>query len=85
MSEEIDAEMKFKIKDFDGKVIWENASLVDIPANSSDDYFDVNISEFKYKYRKQIDQMVFVAELVKDGEVLSKNTYYFMPFKAAKN
>jgi beta-mannosidase len=82
--EDLNAEMKLRIKNFDGTVIWENASLVNIPANSSNDYYDVNISEFQYKYRRQLDNMVFVAELVKDGTVLSKNTYYFKPFKQLK-
>ena len=82
--EKINAEMKLKLKNFDGKVIWENASLVEIPANSSNDYFDVNIYEFEFTYRKQLDQMVLVAELVNAGNILSKNTYYFKPFKELK-
>ena len=82
--EDLKAEMKLRIKNFDGTVIWENASLVNIPANSSDDYYDVNISEFQYQYRRQLDNMVFVAELILDGQVLSKNTYYFRPFKQLK-
>ena len=82
--EKINAEMKLKLKSFDGKVIWENASLVEIPANSSNEYFDVNINEFEFTYRKQLDQMVLVAELVNAGNVLSKNTFYFKPFKELK-
>src|SRR5660397_26486 len=40
--EKVNTELKLKLMDFDGEVIWEEASLVEIPANSSDDYFDVN-------------------------------------------
>ena len=82
--EEINAEMKLKLKNFEGKVIWENASLIKLPANSSNVYFDVNKNEFENTYRKQLDQIVLIAELVKEGEVLSKNSFYFKPFKELK-
>jgi beta-mannosidase len=71
--EPIQAELRMQMVDFDGKVIWEEAHLVDIPANSSDDYFDVN--------KKNLKNVVFTTELVANGEVLSKNNYYFLPFK----
>ena len=77
----VNAEMKLKLKNFDGKVIWENASLVKLPANSSNVYFDVNKNEYEYSYRKDLDKLVLITELVKDGEVLSKNSFYFKPFK----
>ncbi|MCY1721728.1 glycoside hydrolase family 2 protein [Prolixibacteraceae bacterium Z1-6] len=79
--EPINAEMRLRLVDFNGKVIWEEAHLVDIPANSSDDYYDVNKNEFRFKYRKNIKDMVFTAELVENGKVLSKNYYYFLPYK----
>jgi beta-mannosidase len=68
--------------DFDGQVIWEEASLVEIPANSSDDYFDVNRWEFIYK--KNLQNLVFSAELKEDGKVISKNNFYFRPCKELK-
>ena len=68
--------------DFDGEVIWEEASLVEIPANSSDDYFDVNRWEFIYG--KQLQSLVFSAELLESGNVISENTFYFRPFKELK-
>jgi beta-mannosidase len=77
----ISAELRLKLIDFDGTVIWEDASLVEIPANSSEDYYDVNKWEFRYKYRRQIKNMLFSAELVENGKTLSKNYYYFHPFK----
>ena len=82
--EPINAELRLQIEDFNGKVIWEEASLVEIPANSSDDYYEVNKWEFRYKYRRQLSDMVFTAELVENGQVLSKNYYYFLPFKQLK-
>jgi beta-mannosidase len=84
MLEDITALMQLKLMDFDGEVIWEEISVVKLPANSSDEYFDVNKNEFEYKYRRNIDNMVLVAEVVKDGEILSKNTFYFRPYKSLK-
>jgi len=82
--EEVTAQLRLSLTDFNGKVIWEEMSVVEIPANSSDDYFDVNKNEFEYTYQKQLNNMVLVAELVKAGKTLSKNTFYFRPFKLLK-
>ncbi|NOR76111.1 MAG: hypothetical protein GQ525_13265 [Draconibacterium sp.] len=82
--EPINAELRLQLMDFDGKTIWEEASLVEIAANSSNDYFDVNKYEYRYKYRRQLSNMVFTAELVENGKVLSKNSYYFLPYKNLK-
>ncbi len=79
--EPIKGELQLRLVDFDGKVFWEEAHLVDIPANSSADYFDVNKWEYRYKYRKEINDMVFTADLIEDGVVISSNKYYFLPFK----
>jgi beta-mannosidase len=80
--EDITAQLRLKLMDFNGKVIWEEMSVAEIPANSSDDYFDVNKNEFEYAYRRNINHVVLVAEIVKAGKTLSKNTYYFKPFKS---
>ena len=80
--EDITAQLRLKLMDFNGKVIWEEMSVAEIPANSSDEYFDVNKNEFEYKYRRDINHIVLVAEVVKAGKTLSKNTYYFKPFKS---
>ena len=82
--EPLNAELRLRLVDFNGKVIWENASLVEIPANSSEDYFDVNKWEYRYKYRRELNEMVFTAELVENGNVLSRNYYYFLPYKQLK-
>lgn len=82
--EPIMAQLRLKLMDFNGKVVWEDMSEVDLPANSSGTYFDVNKNEFEYDYRKQLEKLVLVTELVKAGEVLSKNTFFFKPFKQLK-
>jgi beta-mannosidase len=82
--ENINAEMKLKLMDFDGRVIWESASLVTIDANSSKVFYEVNKAEFTYEYRNEIDQSVFVCELLENGKTLSKNTFFFKPFKELK-
>ncbi|PIF04997.1 MAG: beta-mannosidase, partial [Draconibacterium sp.] len=82
--EPITAQLRLKIVDFDGKVLWEEKSVVELPANSSDDYFNVNRQEFESEFGRKTEKVVFVAELVKAGQILSGNTFYFKPFKALK-
>jgi beta-mannosidase len=78
----VNAELYLRLMDFDGLVIWEEASLVELPPNSSDDYFDVNRWEFTY--RKNLQNLVFSAELREKGNVISKNNFYFRPYKELK-
>jgi beta-mannosidase len=82
--EPLNAELRLRLVDFNGKVIWQNASLVEIPANSSEDYYDVNKWEYRYKYRRELNEMVFTVELVENGNILSNNYYYFLPYKQLK-
>jgi beta-mannosidase len=82
--EDINAEMKLKLMDFDGKVIWESASLVTVGANSSKDFYEVNKAEFEQEHRNELDHTVFVCELVENGNTLSKNAFFFKPFKELK-
>jgi len=77
--ENVNAELQLKLMDFEGNVVWEKASLVDIPGNSSDDYFSENIYEFLY--RKNSRELLFSAKLVENGNVLSENIFFFRPFK----
>ncbi len=78
---DIKAELKLRLVNFEGTVVWEEAHLVDIPANSSDEYYDVNKNELRYKYGSQVKDLVFTTELVEDGIIISKNYFYFLPFK----
>jgi beta-mannosidase len=80
--ETVNAQLNLKLMDFEGQVIWEEASIVEVPANSSDVYYDVNRWEFMY--RKNLQNLVFTAELVEGSNLLSKNTFYFRPFKELK-
>jgi len=80
--EKVNAQLKLRLMDFNGEVIWEEASIVKIPANSSDIYYDANRWEFTY--RKNLLNLVFTAEIVEDEKSLSKNTFYFRPFKELK-
>lgn len=82
--ESITAQLRLKLMDFSGKVLWEELSVVEIPANSSADYFDVNKSEFEAQYRKNVNQMMLVTEVVQGSEILSRNLYFFRPFKELK-
>ncbi len=77
--DKINAQLRLKLTDFDGKVIWEEASLVELPANSSTNYFDENKNEFLAG--KNTRNLLFSAELVENRQVISKNVFFFRPFK----
>jgi beta-mannosidase len=77
--EKVNAQLILKMMDFNGRVIWETASLVEIPANSSRDYFNENKNEFLY--RKDTRNLLFSAELIENGKTISRNIYFFRPFK----
>lgn len=77
--EQVNAQLVLKLMDFDGRVIWEAASLVEIPANSSRDYFNENKEEFLA--RKDTRNLLFSAELIEDGKSVSRNVFFFRPFK----
>ena len=77
--DKVNGELKLKLLDFNGKVIWQETSEVEIPANSGADYFDKNLPEFLD--RKDTRNLVFVAELMEDGNLISRNHFYFRPFK----
>jgi beta-mannosidase len=77
--EKVNGELQLKLLDFNGRVVWQLASLTEIPANSSKNYFDENLSEFLE--RKDTRNLVFVAELRENGNLISKNNFFFRPFK----
>jgi len=77
--ENVNAQLILKLMDFSGRVIWEKASLVELPANSSSDYFNENYREFLYG--KNTRELLLSAELVENNETISKNTFFFRPFK----
>jgi beta-mannosidase len=77
--EKVNAQLILKMMDFNGHVIWETASLAEIPANSSHDYFNENKNEFLY--RKDTRNLLFSAELIENGQTISRNIFFFRPFK----
>ncbi|WP_170111255.1 glycoside hydrolase family 2 protein [Mangrovibacterium marinum] len=77
--EDIQAELKMKVIDFDGKVIWEENKPVTVAANSSADYFDVN--EKAFLKDKDSKNQLFVVELYDGGQLLSSNEFFFSPVK----
>jgi beta-mannosidase len=81
---EINATLKLKVIDFDGKVLWEKTSEVTVPANASTNYFEVNKSVFLKESGTQTASSVLVCELVENENVISKNSFFFKPFKELK-
>jgi beta-mannosidase len=77
--EQVNGQLLLKLTDFDGRVIWETASLVEIPANSSRDYFNENKNEFLD--RKDTRNLLFSARLIENGRTISRNIFFFRPFK----
>lgn len=76
---EIHGQLNLSMVDFEGQVVWEKSVLADIPANSSDSYFDVNRYEFLRD--KNSRRQVLVAELVENGQFIANNVFYFRPVK----
>jgi beta-mannosidase len=81
---DINATLKLKMIDFDGKVLWEKSSEITIPANANTNYFEVDKSEFLKENGNQPANSVLVCELVEKGMIISKNSFYFKPFKELK-
>ncbi|VAW14804.1 Beta-mannosidase [hydrothermal vent metagenome] len=75
----IAGQLQLRLIDFEGKVVWENIVIADVPANSSNSYFDINKNTFLY--RKNTRKLVLVAELIENGNVIANNVFYFRPFK----
>lgn len=76
---DIQAELKLKMIDFDGNVVWEEANPVTIGQNSAADYYGVNEQEFLKG--KDSSSEFLVAELYEGDQCLSSNVFYFRPVK----
>jgi len=79
---EINATLKLKIIDFDGKILWEKSSEITIPSNASTNYFEANKTGLLKDAGNLPANSVLVCELVENETVISKNSFYFMPYKA---
>ncbi|WP_205461903.1 glycoside hydrolase family 2 protein [Mangrovibacterium lignilyticum] len=76
---DIPADLKLKVIDFSGKVIWEETKSVTVDANSSTIFYDVNEAEF-LKGKDSKNQLL-VTELYEGDQRLSSNVFYFRPVK----
>lgn len=79
--EQFGAELKLKLIDFNGKVIWEKNQEITVPANTSTNFFEANKSTFLAETGNLADQAVFVCELLQDGNLITKNSLFFKPYK----
>jgi beta-mannosidase len=77
--EKVNGQLILKLMDFDGQLVWEKTSLVEIPGNSSQDYFSEN--ENGFLDGKNNRNLLFYAELVENDEIISRNIFFFRPFK----
>ncbi|SFE55026.1 beta-mannosidase [Sunxiuqinia elliptica] len=79
---EINAQLNLRMVDFDGEVVWEKSVLADVPANSSNSYFDIN--RYDFLRDKNSREQVLVAEVVEKGQVIARNVFYFRPVKEVR-
>ncbi|WP_423129494.1 beta-mannosidase [Gaoshiqia sp. Z1-71] len=77
--QEINAELKLSLVDFNGQVVWESSVSARVPANSGASYFDVSQQEFLKG--KDSRNQVLVAEVTENGQAVAGNLYYFRPVK----
>lgn len=76
---EVNGQLILEIMDFNGKVVWKKDLHVNIPANSSSDYFDVKKDGFLSQ--KNTRNLFFFTKLVQDGQVIARNVFFFRPYK----
>lgn len=70
-----------KLIDFKGEVLWESQQVVEIEANKSKAYLNIDLSQFQ-SFEK--DEVVFWVKVNEGEQVLSENHYYFLPEKNLK-
>ena len=75
----INGQLKLRMLDFNGKVVWEKSVPVNITENSSASFFDVNRKDFLSD--KNSKNQLLLTELVENSKVIAKNVYYFRPVK----
>ena len=76
---DIQAELKLKVIDFSGNVIWEENKPIRVEANSSATFYEVDEAEF-LKGKDSKNQLL-TAELDEGNTKLSSNVFYFRPVK----
>ena len=78
----IKGQLNLKLIDFNGRVVWEKAVMAEIPANSSQSYFDIN--KYDFLRGKDSKKLLLKAELMENGKKIADNIYYFKPVKDLK-
>jgi beta-mannosidase len=74
--------LKLKVVDFEGKVLRNYESNIEIPSNTSKLVFDENLE--KFLAGNNTTRCMLLADLESFGEIISVNTLYFKPFKELK-
>jgi beta-mannosidase len=77
--EPVDAELKLKVIDFDGKVIWAESKPVKVEANSSAIFYELN--EAGFLKDKDAKNQLLVTDLYQGDKKLASNVFYFRPVK----
>ncbi|MGA2669476.1 MAG: glycoside hydrolase family 2 protein [Ignavibacteria bacterium] len=72
-------ELKMKLLDFDGNILWNNEIPVSITGNTSEVYFKIYKTDLLRAHR--LNNIVLSAELVCSDSAEYKNLYYFVPPK----
>ncbi|TKG93428.1 glycoside hydrolase family 2 protein [Puteibacter caeruleilacunae] len=78
----IKGQLNLKLIDFNGRVVWEKAVMAEIPANSSQSYFDID--KYDFLRGKDSKKLLLKAELMENGKKIADNIYYFRPVKDLK-
>jgi beta-mannosidase len=73
----LDGWLVMKLVDFPGKMLWEQAVVCRIDANSSRACFEIDIE--KLLEGKDRGSVVFSAEFRQDEKITAANLYYFVP------
>jgi len=77
--EPISGNIKLQLTDFEGNVKWEISQDVEVPANSNATYFESAKNELLQKVDSR--NILLTTELIKEGNVIADNVFYFRPFK----
>ena len=76
MQQDFDADLKLKIIDFTGNIIWQDQQAVLLKSAASSVFQNVDISGVINS------KQVLVAALYSDNEIIARNLHYFVPPKA---
>ena len=81
-TEDIKGILKLKLIDFDGNDIWTESIKIEVKENSSEVYFEKEIKELIG--RSNANHIVLVSELIRNGQSLDTDLFYFVKPKNLK-